>query len=270
MDNGSARNLSHLPPIRILYENALYLVIDKPAGLVVNRAESVQEPTIQDWMESHPWYGAWKQQTSYTDEEQKIYLDRSGIVHRLDKDTTGAMVLAKDPATMFELMRQFRDRETEKTYKALVHGKFSVKNGTIKLPLSRGVSDRQRFVVSPDGRESETAYEVLAYYPGKPAELSQKESRSYQGFSLVRLHPKTGRTHQIRVHMSFLAHPLVGDVKYVGRKRARLDGKWCQRQFLHAEGLCFKHPQTKETVCYRSELPHDLQRVLEGLGEPAA
>lgn len=267
MDNDRAH---HLPHISILYENAHFLVIDKPAGLVVNRAESVLESTIQDWMEAQSWYGAWKQQTNATEEEQKIYLDRSGIVHRLDKDTTGVMVLAKDPTTMFELMRQFRDRETEKTYKALVHGKFSVKNGTVKLPLSRGVSDRQRFVVSPEGRESETAYEVLAYYPGKPAEITQKEMRSYQGFSLVRLHPKTGRTHQIRVHMSFLAHPLVGDMKYVGRKRARLDGKWCQRQFLHAEKLCLQNPETKEPLCFESALPRDLERVLKGLGSPAA
>lgn len=255
-----------LPQLSILYEDDGLLVVDKPAGLVVNRAETVPGPTIQDWMESQSWFGHAGSPEAWNDPELvALYKSRSGMVHRLDKDTSGALLLAKDPITMIELMRQFRDRETEKTYVALVHGKFSVSQGTINLPLGRSQGDRERFSVDPEGKESETAYEVLEYFVHPPSSIKQKEARSYQGFSLVRLMPKTGRTHQIRVHMGFIKHPLVGDLKYVGRKRSRIDTLWCKRQFLHAEKLCFTNPKDKERVCYASKLPADLEAVLQDL-----
>ena len=244
----------------ILFEDDSVLVINKPPGVIVNRAESVKETTLQDWMEAQSWYGNWN--VSYGDEDVALYRSRSGVVHRLDKDTSGVMVLAKNPASLIELMRQFRDRETQKTYLALVHGKFSTQSGTVNLPLGRSIGNRERFTVDPEGRESETEYTVLEFFPHAPANLGQKKTKSYQGFSLVELKPKTGRTHQIRVHMAYIKHPLVGDVKYVGRKRSRMDGEWCSRQFLHAKQLCFSHPITKERQCIEAKLPEDLEKVL--------
>lgn len=252
--------------IPILFEDNTVVVINKPPGVIANRAESVKETTLQDWMEMQAWYGKWPTD-AYSAEDLELYKSRSGLVHRLDKDTSGVMVFAKNPASLIELMRQFRDRETKKTYLALVHGKFTTQAGTVKLPLSRGTGDRERFVVDPEGRESETEYTVLEFYPHGPTYLGQKKIKSYQGFSLVELQPKTGRTHQIRVHMSYIKHPLVGDLKYVGRKRSRVDGEWCPRQFLHAKQLCFAHPISKETTCYQAELPQDLQKVLKILEE---
>lgn len=255
-----------LPQLPIIYEDDGLLVVDKPAGLVVNRAETVPGATIQDWMEAQPWFGTAGSPEAWKDPElAALYKSRSGMVHRLDKDTSGVLLLAKNPVTMIELMRQFRDRETDKTYLALVHGKFSVSQGIIKLPLGRSQGDRERFAVDPEGKESETAYEVVEYFVNAPASIKQKEARSYQGFSLVRLQPKTGRTHQIRVHMGFIKHPLVGDLKYVGRKRSRIDELWCKRQFLHAEKLCFTNPKDKKRVCYTSNLPADLETVLNAL-----
>jgi len=255
-----------LPQLPILFEDDGLLVVNKPAGLVVNRAETVFTATIQDWMEAQAWYGTSGSTEAWSDPELvALYKSRSGMVHRLDKDTSGVLLLAKNPTTMIELMRQFRDRETEKTYLALVHGKFSVQQGIIKLPLGRSQGDRERFAVDPDGKESETAYEVMEYFSLAPKSVKQKEARSYQGFSLVRLQPKTGRTHQIRVHMGFIKHPLVGDLKYVGRKRSRIDEQWCARQFLHAEKLCFTNPKDMKRVCYTSSLQADLEAVLSAL-----
>ncbi len=252
--------------IPILLEDTQILVINKPPGVIVNRAESVKKSTLQDWMEAQSWYGKWSGET-YSEEDVALYRSRSGLVHRLDKDTSGVMVFAKTPSALLELMRQFHDRETQKTYLALVHGKFSTQSGTVNLPLARNIGNRERFTVDPEGRESETEYKVLEFFPHAPTYLGQKKTKSYQGFSLVELKPKTGRTHQIRVHMAFIKHPLVGDVKYVGRKRSQADGEWCPRQFLHAKKLCFIHPVTKEHLCIEAEIPSDLQEVLHKIQE---
>lgn len=128
--------------LSIVYEDNVLLVVNKPAGVVVNRAESVKGETIQDWMESQPWYGTWKHEGN---ESEQLYLSRSGIVHRLDKDTSGVLVLAKDPVTLLALMSQFKERETQKSYLALVHGKMHAAEDTISLPLARSSFDRQRF-----------------------------------------------------------------------------------------------------------------------------
>lgn len=247
--------------IPILFEDTGIVVIDKPAGLVVNRALSVKESTVQDWAEQQSWFGKWKEKIA--PELDGVYRARSGVAHRLDRDTSGAMILAKDPNTLDELMRQFREREVEKTYIALVHGKFGSPEGTIRLPLGRMGGDRERFTVDPEGKMSETQYEVIEFYPHAPKTLSQKKTKSYQGFSLLRLHPKTGRTHQIRVHMAYIKHPLVGDLRYVGRKRSRVDGEWCKRQFLHAEKISFTNPKDKKRVEIVSELHPDLKTALE-------
>lgn len=235
--------------IEIIHQDDQVLVINKPPGIVVNRAESVKEKTIQDWVDESFDY-----ELAHNEDR------RNGIVHRLDKDTSGVLVLAKTDESMTELQRQFHDRETKKTYKALVHGKFSAKEGEISVPMERSRQDRQKYTVGVGGKLTKTHYEVKEEFE----KLTDKKLmvKGYQGFSLVELHPKTGRTHQIRVVMKHLNHPLVGDVKYVGKKRARADVVWCPRQFLHAYRLEFTHPDSGERVEYVAELLDDLKEVL--------
>lgn len=261
MENAPITPVS-MPEISILFEDEGLVVIDKPPGIVVNRAVSVYEKTLQDWAEQQPWYGKWD--PSKVDQElQDIYKERSGVAHRLDKDTSGAMLIAKDPVTLAALMTQFREHTTEKSYLALVHAKFSTPKGTVNLPLGRAPGNHAKFTVDPSGKESETEYEVIEYYPKSPSSLYEKKTKPYQGFSLLRLRPKTGRTHQIRVHMAYIKHPLVGDLKYVGKKREKVDAQWCKRQFLHAEKLVFTNPKDGKRVVINSELPQDLKTCLD-------
>lgn len=254
----------------IIYEDEFLLVINKPAGWVVNRSSTYAEPTVQDWMESR--YPELFKKTraaakrSKTESEygspEEIFLERGGVAHRLDKDTSGVMVLAKTPDALVHLMRQFKERATSKTYVALVHGKVVPSEGIINLPMDRSEKDKMKFAVQIGGRESETQYKVLEHYPGLPKGMHQKKGKSYQGFTLLELVPKTGRTHQIRVHMSAIKHPLVGDAMYAGRKKIVLDQEWCPRHFLHAKSLCFLHP-INERVCFESKLASDLQQSLD-------
>lgn len=240
--------------IQILFADDALMVINKPAGLVVNRADTVQAPTLQDWIADRFDYPLARDSAL-----------RNGIVHRLDKDTSGVMVVAKTTQALSELQRQFHDRETSKKYLALVHGYLLAREGTIKVPMERSAYNRHKFVVSSEGRMTETAYKVLALY----SHLKEKSLNvsGYQGFSLLELWPKTGRTHQIRVIMTHLKHPLVGDSHYVGRKRARADALWCRRQFLHADSLTFFHPVTKEKMMFSAPLAADLNYSLSLLEE---
>ncbi|HSW89552.1 MAG TPA: RluA family pseudouridine synthase [Patescibacteria group bacterium] len=250
----------------ILFEDDAIVVINKPAGWVVNRSQTQSELTVQDWfatkIANYQQSTTNNQQTSEYGTPEEIFADRGGIVHRLDKDTSGVLLLAKTPDVLVELLRQFKERETEKTYIALVHGKLVPQEGIIKLPMDRSQNDPKKFAIVADGRESETRYSVVEYFPGLPEGISPKKGKSYQGFSLVECYPKTGRTHQIRVHMAAIKHPLVGDSTYGGRKRITLDQEWCPRHFLHAKKLCFSHPVTNERLCIEAPLPEELQNAL--------
>lgn len=253
----------------IIFEDQDLLVLNKPAGVVVNRSHTQSEPTVQEWMEARLGLTGTiaKPTVSSSDDfpygtPEEIFDQRGGVVHRLDKDTSGVLVLAKNPIAMAELMRQFKAREIKKTYIALVHGKLTPSEGIINLPTARSETDREKFSVTPEGRASETQYRVLEHFPNLPQGMHQKKGKSYQGFTLVELVPKTGRTHQIRVHMSAVKHPLVGDVVYAGRKRIVLDQEWCPRHFLHAYKLCLTHPGSKDKVCFESQLPDDLKTAL--------
>lgn len=254
----------------ILFEDDSLVVLNKPAGWVVNRADSYTDLTIQDWMEER--YSLLNFQ--FSDEDQipgeygsrkEIFLERGGVAHRLDKDTSGLLILAKTPGVLIEMMRLFRERHVAKTYEALVHGKLQPNEGIIRLPMSRSDHDYTKFAVNPDGRLSETHYSVIEHFPGLPKGISEKKGKSYQGFTLLTLMPKTGRTHQIRVHMAALKHPIVGDATYAGRKRIVLDKEWCPRQFLHAKTLEFIHPVTKEPMHFEAPLPEDLKKTLKYL-----
>ncbi len=264
----------------ILFEDADLLILQKPAGVVVNRADTITAPTIQDWLDTQflggePWPNDWQEQlpADFTPEygtPEAIFAQRSGIAHRLDKDTSGVFVCAKHPGSLLSLLAQFRERTVEKTYVCLTHGLFSEKSGEVTAPIGRSSTNRKRFAVVPDGRTAQTLYKVedsfaglnLDALPPQVKEQIEKRTSTYQGFSLVTCWPKTGRTHQIRVHMGHLQHPLVGDVHYVGKKRSRLDVLWCPRQFLHAASITLRHPRTKASLTIQAPLTPDLQTVL--------
>lgn len=232
----------------IIFEDEWLLVVMKPAGLVVNRADSVAEETLQDWIENN--IRITKYEARSTTEEDKIFQQRSGIAHRLDKETSGVMVIGKTPESLANLMAQFKARETKKEYLALVHGRVEPKENIINLPLGRSLFNRHKFRVDLWGKSALTGYRVEQYFPD---------------YSLVRLFPKTGRTHQIRVHMAHIGYPLVGDEVYCGRKRADKDRLWCTRHFLHAAKLELTHPQTHQIVQFEAPLPHDLQEALDAI-----
>lgn len=282
----------------IIFEDSDIVLINKPPGLVVNNAGSVSGETVQNLFveylkkldlvsdssdisfsgDKNTWQ---KLVPSDFDLQygtpEEIFTERQGLVHRLDKDTSGVMILAKNPGALVNLMHQFRLRETKKEYLCLVHGKFQIDVGSISAPLGRARVNRKKFAVVTDGRASKTFYKVIKHYPdldwtkieklfGNENKLKtfKKACSTYQqGFSLVECYPKTGRTHQIRVHMAHIRHSLVGDVTYVGKKRAKLDPVWCPRQFLHASKIEFIHPRSSEKVVFEAVFPEDLEEVLE-------
>lgn len=233
----------------IIFEDEELLVINKPPGLVVNRADSVNEPTLQDWTEHYLHINP---KLKFQSSNEEVFLQRSGIAHRLDKETSGAMLIGKTPESLASLMAQFKARETKKEYLALVHGVLQPTENLINLPMARSVYNRQKFQVEVFGKIATTGYKVERTF----------ENAQYQdGFSLVRLFPKTGRTHQIRVHMAHIGHPLVGDEVYGGRKRSIEDRSWCPRHFLHAAKIgCFTMDKT--WVEFEAPLTDDLVKAL--------
>lgn len=241
--------------IPILHEDEAVVVIDKPVGVICNRAETVKVETLQDWWESR--YKVTIESTKTEDES--YFLERSGLVHRLDKETSGVMIMAKTVPSFVELLRQFREREVQKTYVALTHGLWKVRVGEISLPIGRRSDNRQRMGVREDGRESVTNYRVREEFKSWsfPREL-KVEDRGYTGFSLVEFMPKTGRMHQIRVHARHMGHPIVGDEQYGGRKRSREDRKWCSHVMLMAKTLELTHPITKARLRWESMLELEL------------
>jgi 23S rRNA pseudouridine1911/1915/1917 synthase len=228
-------------PLDIVYEDEVLVVVNKPAGLVVHPAAGTPSGTLANALAYHfqklPGTGV-----------------RPGIVHRLDRDTSGLLVVAKTDAALENLSDQFRDRTVYKSYVALVHGRVLTNSGKIEQPLARDPSNRTRMAVVRAGRNALTLYRVR---------------RAFDQFTLLDVELKTGRTHQIRVHLAWVKHPVVGDETYGGgrdntiqdpRLRARI--RALHRHFLHAEKLGFKHPATGEFVKFESALPQGLGDLL--------
>lgn len=247
--------------IPIVFEDSEIVVIDKPSGVVCNRAETVEVETLQDW-----WEGKYRVSgIEYRDENEKYFAERSGLVHRLDRETSGVMVMAKTVTAFVSLLKQFKERGVHKQYMALTHGYWDSKEGDIILPIGRRRDDRKKFGVREDGRESVTRYEVMQEYTAWkfPREL-KVDDRGYVGFSLVKFLPKTGRTHQIRVHAKQMGHSIVGDFDYAGRKRSREDRKWSGRVMLQAQRIEFEHPRNGKRIHFESK-GEELSEVLKYL-----
>ncbi|HEX7042452.1 MAG TPA: RluA family pseudouridine synthase [Patescibacteria group bacterium] len=249
----------------ILYEDKDLLVLNKPAGYVVNRSDTTSNNiTLQDWVEkytkiNYSFFWEKKEQESEYPSAEEVFVSRSGIVHRLDKETSGVILVAKNPQSFIDLQRQFKEREVKKVYLALAHGEIKPADGQISVPVGRLEFNRKRFGVVAGGRESLTNYHVISKFEYK---IPKKQGEI---LSLVELYPKTGRTHQIRVHLKHIGHPIFSDELYAGRKTARDDRKVLQRVFLHASEITFFHPLTKKEMNIKAELPKELSNFLKSL-----
>lgn len=222
----------------VVYEDKSLLVLNKPAGLVVHPSIGHRSGTLVNALLAH------------CPELRSPDGDcRPGIVHRLDKDTSGLMVVAKSERVRRSLQQQFKERAVTKVYLALIQGHLSAPAGRIEAPIGRDPRQRKRMVVLAEdrgGRAAVTDYTIVT---------------DYGDYALVEARPKTGRTHQIRVHFAYIGHPLAGDSVY-GRRRQRMD---CPRQFLHASRLGFRLPSTGAWMEFSAPLPKDLQQVLDDL-----
>lgn len=231
---------------KIIHEDQYFFVVEKPSGWITNEAgTTTTQPVLQTWI---------KQNFDY--ELKGNWECRDGIVHRLDKETSGVLLVAKNEDAFRDLQRQFKERLVHKTYIALVHGKVEQSEGVINETVGRLPWRRDRFGVLADGREAVTAYKTISYHQ---AEMSKEQ------FTLLELRPETGRTHQIRIHLKHIGHPIVGDEFYAGRKTARKDRHWCPRLFLHSGGITFQHPVNKTEVKFSSPLPEDLTDILKSI-----
>jgi|GEM_PF-87114 len=217
---------------KILFEDEALMVLDKPAGLVVHPAPSYRGFTLIDWLRDQ--LGG-KVATLFTDPE------RLGLVHRLDKDTSGVLMIAKSVPAQIALSRQFHDRVVRKTYAAWVHGRVVSETGHISAPVGRSRKDPTRMAVTGSGRASETSFEVEEFL---------KE------VTLLILHPKTGRTHQIRVHTAAMGHPIVGDITY-GADADFAQRRHILRPLLHAQELELIHPTTHKKMIFKAKRPAD-------------
>uniref|UniRef100_A0A7C4R4N0 Pseudouridine synthase RsuA/RluA-like domain-containing protein n=1 Tax=candidate division CPR3 bacterium TaxID=2268181 RepID=A0A7C4R4N0_UNCC3 len=238
-----------------IYEDNDILVINKPAGLVVE-SENKNDLTLEKILEK----------------DYKLSLPRSGIVHRLDRDTSGVMVIAKNEKSLINLQNQFASHQVEKIYYTLVYGKLEPEKGTINIALKRDPKNRTRFIASrnKDAREAVTHYSVVNYLKSQISNPNDQTNPKLQitknnngDLSLLEINLETGRTHQIRAHFFAIGYPIIGDSIYkspLSQEFSRQIG--LNRQFLHAGELSFTHPTKGEKMEFKAELPDDLGRIL--------
>jgi 23S rRNA pseudouridine1911/1915/1917 synthase len=220
-------------PLTVLYQDEEVIVVDKPAGMPVHPGPGHPRGTLVNALLAR-----------FPELRQVGEAFRPGIVHRLDKDTSGLMVVAKTPRAHRHLVEQLKERQVRKTYLALVYGVPDPERGVIEAPIGRHPRHRKRMAVVDEGRQAVTRYRVV---------------EAIGGYALLEVEPVTGRTHQIRVHMAAIGHPLVGDAVY-GRRSPLLP-----RQFLHAHRLAFVLPGRERAVEFESPLPADLRQALEAV-----
>ncbi len=240
-------------PLDVLFEDDDLIAICKPAGLVVHPARGHATGTLVNALLHHCRALAAGRGG-----------DRAGIVHRLDRDTSGVLVACKDDRIRSRLATQFEYRKVRKTYLALVEGRPELDSGVLRYAIGRHPRDHKKMAVRREGKAAETAYEVL---------------ERFRGFAWLRLSPRTGRTHQIRVHVAAMGHPVVADPRYGRRTRLTLgdltgrekdmETVLLDRQALHAARLAFAHPRTGDPMVLEAELPADLEGVLKALRKHA-
>ena len=224
-------------PLDIAYEDEDLLVINKPKGMVVHPAPGNPDGTVVNAVLYHCGESLSGIGGAF----------RPGIVHRIDKDTSGLLIIAKNDRAHLYLSEQLKDHTLARTYEAVVIGGLKEDKGTVNAPIGRSPKDRKKMAIVPDGRHAVTHYEVLARYPG---------------YTHIRCKLETGRTHQIRVHMASLGHPIVGDEVY-GPSKSKFD---LQGQCLHARELTFLHPADGQPRLIKSDLPDYFTDLLHKLG----
>ena len=223
-------------PIEVVYEDSDIIVVNKPKGMVVHPANGNPDGTLVNAV-----MALCKGSLSGIGGEI-----RPGIVHRLDKDTSGLLIVAKNDLAHINMSKQIKDREVKKIYIALVKGNIGENEATINMPIGRSTKDRKKMAVRKDGKEAITHFKVL---------------KRYEKYTLLEIKIDTGRTHQIRVHMAEIGHPVVGDMVYSsGKNEFGVEG-----QMLHAKSLDFKHPITGKAMHLEAELPQYFKNVLEVL-----
>ncbi len=252
--------------IDIVFENDSLIVANKPSGLVVNNSMTSIGDTLQNEVARYLKLA----------EGDLGVGDRSGIVHRLDRETSGLLVVAKTQKAFVNLQKQFENREVKKTYIALAHGDIKLSEGIVNLPIAR-IGKFGKFGILKNGRESETRYKVEKRLVFDEAEFEKlilgdglkltKVRVKYlkqqaKNYSLVKLFPKTGRTHQIRVHLKSLGSPIVSDLIYGPAKLLKFDFLWCPRLFLHAAEIEFKDPKSKKILKFEAAMPKELKDAL--------
>jgi len=236
-------------PLNIIYEDDDIIVLNKQANMIVHPARGNTHGTLVNAL-------------AYYCEKLSSGLGpfRPGIVHRLDKNTTGVMVAAKNDTAQWKIAKQFETRQTKKRYLAVAHGTFELAGDRIKAPLGVHPRVREKYAIRPEtGKEAVTFYEVL---------------EAFRGFSFVGLSPLTGRTHQIRVHLAYIKHPIVADDTYGGKlvypwqlkdAEPAIEEPIINRPALHAHTLEFKHPTTEKQVKFEAPIPDDMQKLLDML-----
>lgn len=216
-------------PLNIIYEDDDVIVVNKPPGIATHTGPGIRSGTLVNALLYHC-----KSLSTVNDA-------RPGIIHRLDKDTSGIMVVAKNNFSHMELAKQFKERTVKKKYIALVKGAVELDEGVVDLPIGRHPSHRQKMAVRYDStKKAVTEYKVL---------------KRFRDFTMLELNLKTGRTHQIRVHMAYLGHPILGDEKYGAKDKF-------QRQALHSYFLSFRHPRTGKEMEFVAELPDDIKSLV--------
>ena len=215
---------------KIIYQDKDILILNKKSGVVCTREGRNDKDTLEDWL-------VWK----LGDND----LPRKGIVHRLDKGTSGLMVVVRTKEARNKMMEMFKNREIKKTYLALIEGDLS-REGEIKVPIARSKYAFGKFAVSEEGKMAETSFKLVKKY-----------NFNNKVYSLIEINLKTGRTHQIRVHFSYLRWPLVGDLTYGGKELLGLT-----RPFLESIKLEFRHPQTNDKLSFEGELASELKELL--------
>lgn len=229
-------------PIDVVYEDSDIIVINKPSGMVVHPAPGNENGTLVNALLYH-----------CGDTLSGINgVIRPGIVHRIDKDTSGLLVVAKNDEAHIFLSALLKDHGIKRTYHAVIIGHMKEQCGTINAPIARHPVDRKKMAVVAGGREAITHYEII---------------EEYTGYSYLKLNLETGRTHQIRVHMSYKGHPIIGDTVYGGGKTQfeKANASLLDGQILHAKELSFPHPRTKEIMHFECELPDNFKALIEKL-----